>query len=52
VRGGSRREGEYSFRHALLQEAAYESLLRSKRRELQAYFADAQSGEKRCLDRG
>ena len=29
----------YSFRHALVQEAAYQSLLRSKRQELHAHIA-------------
>ena len=33
---GDRRSGAYSFKHALLQEAAYESLLRGRRRELHA----------------
>jgi len=36
VHRGDRRHAAYSFKHALLQEAAYESLLRSKRRELHA----------------
>jgi len=34
-------EGRYSFKHALVQEAAYESLLRSRRQPLHAAIANA-----------
>lgn len=37
----SEREVTYTFKHALVQDAAYESLLNSKRRELHAQIADA-----------
>lgn len=36
----SRSTRRYTFRHALLQEAAYESMLKSKRREVHARIAD------------
>jgi tetratricopeptide (TPR) repeat protein len=34
-------DSNYRFKHALIQEAAYESMLRSKRREIHAEIADA-----------
>lgn len=41
VRRDDRHGGAYGFKHALLQEAAYESLLRSKRRQLHARVLQA-----------
>jgi class 3 adenylate cyclase/tetratricopeptide (TPR) repeat protein len=34
-------DSSYRFKHALIQEAAYESMLRSKRREIHAHIAEA-----------
>jgi tetratricopeptide (TPR) repeat protein len=42
----SRSERRYTFRHALLQEAAYESMLKSRRREVHARIVEV-LGEKR-----
>jgi class 3 adenylate cyclase/tetratricopeptide (TPR) repeat protein len=39
----SRVDGRYTFRHALLQEAAYESMLKSRRREIHARIVDVLS---------
>ncbi|WP_245329323.1 adenylate/guanylate cyclase domain-containing protein [Bradyrhizobium centrolobii] len=41
VRRGSPPEANYSFKHALVQEAAYESLLRSRRQVLHKHIGDA-----------
>jgi hypothetical protein len=38
-------EAVYTFKHALVQEAAYASLLRERRRQLQARIAEALEGE-------
>ena len=38
-------EVSYLFKHALVQDAAYESLLRSQRREIHGRIADALAGE-------
>ncbi|WP_354035310.1 adenylate/guanylate cyclase domain-containing protein [Bradyrhizobium sp. S3.2.6] len=40
VRRGAPPEADYSFKHALVQEAAYESLLKSKRQVLHARIGD------------
>ena len=39
--GGRRPEGDYAFRHALLQEAAYDDLLPGERQRLHRAFAEA-----------
>ena len=44
-RRGSRSEVSYLFKHALVQDAAYESLLRSQRREIHGRIAEALAGE-------
>src|SRR4051794_12063497 len=49
-RRGTPPEATYSFKHALVQDAAYQSLLRSKRRQLHARIAQAL--ERRFLDAG
>jgi class 3 adenylate cyclase/predicted ATPase len=40
-RRGTSREATYSFKHALVQEAAYQSLLRTRRQQLHAVIATA-----------
>ena len=40
-RRGAAPQASYSFKHALIQEAAYQSLLKSKRQQLHARIADA-----------
>ena len=45
-RRGSRSEVSYLFKHARVQDAAYESLLRSQRREIHGRIADPLAGER------
>ncbi len=49
---GNRAEGRYNFKHALLQEAAYESLLRSRRQALHAEDRRRPRRALRCDGRG
>jgi class 3 adenylate cyclase/tetratricopeptide (TPR) repeat protein len=44
LRPGSPPEATYSFKHALVQDAAYESLLKSKRQQLHARIAEVLEG--------